>query len=251
MAYGKNGATCWLAGAVRTLQRRVEWLEAATTGANTSVCRHKLDGDFKIQDTIPKVRVTRHKPTSDLVYDSKTSGITGSRPKGVAERVVQFSPVKGWQHLTDEILQCGSVEDKINIIEKIGEGDGDRAASSVRCRSRSQTSEGCGALQDPLQLRQNPNLPRFRSVVGGTTCGSATGGHTPPLAPASSCLGQFGSPFYVDDDSGGHAPPSAPTPSSLRQLGSPFHVDDDLQNVENIPVMGMAPMRGWLPGGIE
>ena len=28
MAYGKNGATCWLAGAVRTLQKRVEWLEA-------------------------------------------------------------------------------------------------------------------------------------------------------------------------------------------------------------------------------
>ena len=28
MAYGKNGATCCLAGAVRTLQKRVEWLEA-------------------------------------------------------------------------------------------------------------------------------------------------------------------------------------------------------------------------------
>ena len=28
MACGKNGATCWLAGAVRTLQKRVEWLEA-------------------------------------------------------------------------------------------------------------------------------------------------------------------------------------------------------------------------------
>ena len=28
MAYGKNGAMCWLAGAVRTLQKRVEWLEA-------------------------------------------------------------------------------------------------------------------------------------------------------------------------------------------------------------------------------
>ena len=28
MAKGKNGATCWLAGAVRTLQKLVEWLEA-------------------------------------------------------------------------------------------------------------------------------------------------------------------------------------------------------------------------------
>ena len=91
MAYGKNGATCWLAGAVRTLQKRVEWLEAATTGANTSVSRHKFDGDFKIQDTIPKVRVPRHKPAGDLVYDGKTSGIRGPRPKRVAERVVQCS----------------------------------------------------------------------------------------------------------------------------------------------------------------
>ena len=95
MAYGKNGATCWQAGAVRTLQKRVAWLVAATTGANTSVSRHKFDGDFKIQDTIPMVRVPRHRPAGDLVYDSKTSGIRGPRPKGVAERVVQFSPVRG------------------------------------------------------------------------------------------------------------------------------------------------------------
>ena len=33
MAYGKNGATCWLAGTVRTLQKRVEWLEASAQHA--------------------------------------------------------------------------------------------------------------------------------------------------------------------------------------------------------------------------
>ena len=33
MAYGKNGSMCWLAGAVLTLQKRVELLEAATNGA--------------------------------------------------------------------------------------------------------------------------------------------------------------------------------------------------------------------------
>ena len=33
MAYGKNGSMCWLAGAVRMLQKRVELLEAATHGA--------------------------------------------------------------------------------------------------------------------------------------------------------------------------------------------------------------------------
>ena len=52
MVYGKNGATCWPADSVRTLQKSVKWMEAATTGANTSVSRHKLDVDFKIQDTI-------------------------------------------------------------------------------------------------------------------------------------------------------------------------------------------------------
>ena len=56
LAYGKNEATCWLAGAVFTLQKRVEWLEAAA------------NGDFEIQDTTPKARVPRHKPASDLEH---------------------------------------------------------------------------------------------------------------------------------------------------------------------------------------
>ena len=67
MAYGKNGSM-WLAGAVRTLQKRVEWLEAATNGVNSSVSQYKLDGDFKIRDTIPKARVPRHTPASDLEH---------------------------------------------------------------------------------------------------------------------------------------------------------------------------------------
>ena len=207
MTYGKNGATCWPAGAVRTLQKRVEMLEAKDSFKNVECSIHE------IQDTSPKVRVPRHKPAGDMEHGGVISGIRMPRPEGAAERVVQFSPVRGCQQLTDEILQCGVVEDKINMFEKIGEGDSDRAALRVRCRSRSQTSE---ALQDPLQLRQNPNMPRFRSVVGGTTYGSATGGHTPP---------------------------SAPTPSRLRQLGSLFYADE-VQDMENIPVMGMSPMHG-------
>ena len=35
MAYGKNGSMCWLAGAVRMLQKRVELLEAATNCAKS------------------------------------------------------------------------------------------------------------------------------------------------------------------------------------------------------------------------
>ena len=75
-----------------------------------------------------------------------------------------------------------------------------------------------------------------------------SGGHAPPSAPTPSSLRQLGFPFYVDDDSGSHASPSSPTPSCLRQMGSPFYADDDLQNMDNILVMDMSPMRG---GGSE
>ena len=44
MANGKNGSMCWLAGAVRTLQKRVELLEAATNGAK---CKDDDLHDFK------------------------------------------------------------------------------------------------------------------------------------------------------------------------------------------------------------
>ena len=44
MAYGKNGATCWLADAIRTLQKRVEWLEvrAQHAAAPAPVVEHIL-----------------------------------------------------------------------------------------------------------------------------------------------------------------------------------------------------------------
>ena len=43
MTYGKNGSMCWLAGAVRTLQKRVELLEAAT---NEAECKDDDLHDF-------------------------------------------------------------------------------------------------------------------------------------------------------------------------------------------------------------
>ena len=47
MAYGKNGATCWLSGALRTLQKRVEWLEARAQHAAgpAPVVEHILQAD--------------------------------------------------------------------------------------------------------------------------------------------------------------------------------------------------------------
>ena len=74
MAYGKNGTMCWLAGAVRTLMKRVEMLEARDSfkdvdcniHINTSVSRHRSDGNFETQYTSPKVQLPRHKPAADL-----------------------------------------------------------------------------------------------------------------------------------------------------------------------------------------
>ena len=129
------------------------------------------------------------------------------------------------RQLSDEILQYSSVADKINVFGHVSGGNGDRAASSVRCRSQSQ---------DALQLRQTPNLPKFCSVVGETTYGSVNGGHTPHSVPSPSCSRQLGSSFSVDDDSGSHAPPLAPTPSYLREFGTSSYADDDLHDVDNI-----------------
>ena len=72
MAYGKNGATCWLASAVRTLQKRVEVLEAkdsfknveCSIHANTTVSRHNQMVCLRSET----VRLPRHKPAGDLVH---------------------------------------------------------------------------------------------------------------------------------------------------------------------------------------
>ena len=74
MAYGKNGTTCWLTGAVRTLMKRVEMLEARDSFKNvdcnshvsTSVSRHRSDGNFEIQNTSPKVQLPGLQTSSRL-----------------------------------------------------------------------------------------------------------------------------------------------------------------------------------------
>ena len=63
MAYGKNGATCWLAGAVRTLMKRVEMLEAKDSFKN-------VDCDIHVNTPVSrsKVRVPGHKTAADLEH---------------------------------------------------------------------------------------------------------------------------------------------------------------------------------------
>ena len=68
MAYGKNGSMWWLARAVRTLQKRVEMLEAKDSFKNVECSIHANTSDSEIQNTSPKVRVLRHEPASDLEH---------------------------------------------------------------------------------------------------------------------------------------------------------------------------------------
>ena len=68
MAYGKNGSMCWLAGAVRILQKRVEMLEAKDSFKNVECSIHANTSDFEIQNTSPKVRVPSLEPASDLEH---------------------------------------------------------------------------------------------------------------------------------------------------------------------------------------
>ena len=86
------------------------------------------NGDFKTEDTNPKVRVPRHKTAGDLKYDGVISESRVPRPRGVTERVAQSSPVRDWPQLSGEILQCGSLEDEISMFEKVDEIVGDVAA---------------------------------------------------------------------------------------------------------------------------
>ena len=62
MSYGRaDGAARWLAGAVRTLQKRVEMLEAKDSFKSVECKMHAdtsvSDGDFEHKDTSPKVSV--------------------------------------------------------------------------------------------------------------------------------------------------------------------------------------------------
>ena len=64
MANGKNGTTCWLAGAVRTLMKRVEMLDPSDSFKN-------VDRNIHVNTSVPrsKVRVPGHKPAADLEHE--------------------------------------------------------------------------------------------------------------------------------------------------------------------------------------
>ena len=123
-------------------------------------------------------------------------------------------------------------------------GDDDRVASSVRCRSQSQTPRGC------VDDGSGGHAPCCSRQLGSSfSVDDDSGSHAFPLAPTPSCLRESGTSSYAEDDlqdvdNMDYIPPSAPTPLCLTQLGSSFGANDDLQDMEHMSGTGMSPMRG-------
>ena len=88
MANGKNGTTCWLAGAVRTLMKRVEMLEASNSFKN-------VDRNIHVNTSVPrsKVRVPGHKPASDLEHEDDFKQVL-SDEDGLADTTVPWVTVR-------------------------------------------------------------------------------------------------------------------------------------------------------------
>ena len=85
-----DGAALWLAGAVRTLQKRVEMLEAKNSSKIPADTRHKSDINVATENTNPKEQVPRHKG----VYDWKYDKVRVRRPRRAAEWTAQSLPMK-------------------------------------------------------------------------------------------------------------------------------------------------------------
>ena len=82
-----DGAARWLAGAVRTLQKRFDMLEARDSSkilADTSMSRHKSDNNVETGNTNPKV----------VVNDWKYDKVRVRRPRRAAEWAAQSLPMK-------------------------------------------------------------------------------------------------------------------------------------------------------------
>ena len=89
-----DGAARWLAGAVRTLQKRVEMLEAKNSSEILADTRHKSDDNVATDNTNLKEQVPRHERVNDWTYDK----VRVRRPRGAAEWAAQSLPMKDRGH---------------------------------------------------------------------------------------------------------------------------------------------------------
>ena len=88
MAIGKNGTTCWLAGAVRTLMKRVEMLEASNSFKN-------VDRNIHVNTSVPrsKVRVSGRKTAVDVEHEDDFKQVL-SDEDGLVDTTVPWVTVR-------------------------------------------------------------------------------------------------------------------------------------------------------------
>ena len=88
MANGKNGTTCWLAGAVRTLMKRVEMLEASNSFKN-------VDRNIHVNTSVPrsKVRASGRKTAVDVEHEDDFKQVL-SDEDGLADTTVPWVTVR-------------------------------------------------------------------------------------------------------------------------------------------------------------
>ena len=88
MTNGKHGTKCWLAGAVRTLMKRVEMLKATNSFKN-------VDRNIHVNTSVPrsKVRVPGHKPAADLEHEDDFKQEL-SDEDGLADTTVPWATVR-------------------------------------------------------------------------------------------------------------------------------------------------------------
>ena len=92
-----DGAARWLAGAVRTSQKRVEMLEAKNSfeyHADTSVPSHKSDDNVETSDTNPELQVPRRKSVGAWKYNK----VRVQQPRRHAVWTAQFLPTTDRGH---------------------------------------------------------------------------------------------------------------------------------------------------------
>ena len=175
------------------IPRSVVSLPIAATVANRQVSlaeKTEIHVPFEIQGRKPS-RSREHCMKERLAMEQIQEQIVESIKQGPQECVPQRTLEQNVRAPVPTVQEQMIVQDtpgtqvRVPRHKAVGDGKYDRVrVPRPRRRSQSQT------LQDPSQLRQNPNLPRFYSVVDGTFYGIATDGNTSPSTPTPSGLRQ-------------------------------------------------------------
>ena len=118
MAYGKNGSMCWLACAVRMLQKRVELLEAATNCA-----KYKDDDLHDFNHDAAAVRALVDGPVVKVVHVPQVQ---------VVEKTIEIPQLQ----TIEKIVDAPEIHDLHDFKKILSDGDG---ANADLCVPREKT----------------------------------------------------------------------------------------------------------------